>query len=237
MKKIIQKIKRVLQNPSLIKERMREKKYKWHNLNSESNHTFKKKKYDTYKEYIEHQKSKLDKVSQSWLPEYDKKYRKVLHDRLKEGSAVKGGENVLCLAARLGTEVKAFLDLGCFAIGIDLNPGEGNKHVVSGDFHDIQFPDNVVDIVFTNSIDHSFDLIKMIGEISRVLKDGGLLILELVKGEKEGGEAGYYESCWWDSIDDILGIFKEHKFDVVEKKDFEYPWEGKQIVLKLNNSQ
>ena len=46
---------------------------------------------------------------------------------------------VLCLAARIGTEVKAFLDLGCFAIGIDLNPGTDNRYVVHGDFHDLQF--------------------------------------------------------------------------------------------------
>lgn len=56
------------------------------------------------------------------IDNYDKTYRKHLRDRLQSHINVKG-TSVLCLAARVGTEVKAFLDLGCFAMGIDLNPG------------------------------------------------------------------------------------------------------------------
>ena len=75
---------------------------------------------------------------------------------------MKKAASVLCLGARQGTEVKAFLDLGCFAVRIDLEPGAENQFVVQGDFHDLKFPTESVDIVFTNSLDHAFDPKKMI---------------------------------------------------------------------------
>lgn len=76
------------------------------------------------------------------LSRYDVDFRKILFDRLERLSLLRNGMTVLCLAARIGTEVKAFFDIGCFAVGIDLNPGENNRYVVYGDFHDIQFPSN-----------------------------------------------------------------------------------------------
>ena len=36
-------------------------------------------------------------------------------------------------------EVRAFLDHGAFAVGIDLNPGRDNRYVMVGDFHQLQF--------------------------------------------------------------------------------------------------
>jgi len=77
---------------------------------------------------------------------------------------------MLCLAARIGTEVKSFLDLGAFAVGIDINPGKKNKYVLFGDFQDIQFAPKCADIIFTNSIDHVYDIEKFLSEIKRVLK-------------------------------------------------------------------
>ena len=47
---------------------------------------------------------------------------------------------MLCLGARLGTEVRALHNLGYFAIGIDLNPGVDNPYVLMGDFHKLVFP-------------------------------------------------------------------------------------------------
>src|SRR3989338_2256161 len=146
--------------------------------------------------------------------------------------------NVLCLAARIGTEVKAFLDIGCFAVGIDLNPGIVNKYVVHGDFHDIQFPDHTVDVIFSNSLDHAFDLNKLIKEVKRVLKANGFLILEIVRGTEEGYMPGYYEAAVWEKIDDLLDIFLKSGFDIVNKVNFEYPWRGGQHVsLKLKTDK
>ncbi|MBE3128753.1 MAG: class I SAM-dependent methyltransferase, partial [Actinobacteria bacterium] len=151
------------------------KKFNW--SKSDINNKLKVKKYKNYDEYIKHQSSKLEKLSESFINEYDIKYREILYKRLLKQNLVKPNMNVLCLATRIGTEVKAFIDIGCFAIGIDINPGTLNEYVVYGDFHDIQFAPNSIDVVFSNSIDHSFNLEILIKEIKRVLKINGLLII------------------------------------------------------------
>ena len=138
----------------------------------------------------------------------------------------------MCLAARIGTEVRAFLSYNCFAVGIDLNPGKDNKFVLSGDFHNIQFPKHSVDVVFTNSLDHALYLHKVISEIERVLRPEGYIILEIVRGADEGGAAGYYEASSWRKIDDCVAPFTQAGFSILERNDFEYPWRGEQIILK-----
>ena len=58
-------------------------------------------------------------------------------------------------------------------------------------------PDSSVDCVFTNSLDHVFDLAKITSEISRVLKPGGYFVTELFGGYEEGFIAGDYEATHW----------------------------------------
>ena len=69
--------------------------------------------YQDYEAYKEHQRSKLGIIN---LVNYDIKYRESLANRLNALSIFKGGENILCLGARIGTEWKAFIDIGCFPI-------------------------------------------------------------------------------------------------------------------------
>ena len=170
------------------------------------------RKYKTYNDYLLHQKSKLATLD---LTRYDRKYRHALKQRLEE-NGISGG-NVLCLAARIGTEVKAFHDVGCFAVGLDVNPGNENKYVVYGDFHDIQFPTGSVDIVFSNSLDHVLDFEKFVSEIDRVLKPGGILILEIW----DGSDPGAWEVSTWKSTDDIIKVFL-NRFDIVKKFSFRH---------------
>lgn len=186
------------------------------------------RKYKTYSEYVEKQKEKLNR-SISFLSGYDTKYRIVLRNRIKEEGIIEPDMNVLCLAARIGTEVKSFLDLGFFAIGLDLNPGKENKFVVHGDFHDIQFPTNSVDVAFTNSLDHVYYFDKIVSEIKRVLKPKGFLILEIESG---GTPSGAYESASWENVDDVLDFFLVAGFKIIKKTDFSYPWLGHHITLR-----
>lgn len=206
------------------------KRYRWTDY---SDANFKVKKYASYSEYVEHQKLKLKRIKND-LGQYDEQYRKILRKRLIEDAVVNNTMSVLCLGARLGTEVKSFLDLGCFAIGLDLNPGENNKYVVHGDFHNIQFPQSSVDIVFTNSLDHVFDLSKLIREIKRILKLKGYLIIEVSGGEREGCEPRYYESFFWKKIDDLLRVFAKSGFRVVKRSSFKYPRSGDHIVMEYS---
>jgi len=182
-----------------------------------------------YDEYLEHQ---ADKLQYEEMTSYEPTYQLDLGERLRKVALVYPGMNVLCLGARLGAEVRAFIDQGCFAVGLDLNPGEGNRHVVHGDFHQIQYASGSVDAVFTNSLDHVFDLGGFIGEVCRVLKADGFLIMDVVKGSIEGVQPGNYESLWWERIDDILTPFLAGPFELVCRHDIAWPWDGEHIVLK-----
>jgi len=231
MTSFIKKIVKYLINPKLVIARLSRKQYKWEKKSAAKK--LRRKKYKSYSDYLKHQESKLVEIIDGWLPEYDIRYRVELRERLKKQKIVKPRMSVLCLAARVGTEVKSFLDLGCFAVGLDINPGEKNKYVVYGDFHDIQYVSNSADIIFTNSLDHTFDINQLIKEIKRVLKPKGFLILEIFKGVG----SDYYAATSWGRIDDVLNIFIKSGFQVVKETDFEYPWQGgRHIALTLKEN-
>lgn len=236
-----EKIKKAVHRPRLIKIRLYDdfivgklglfqKKYNWRVVNDKIG----QKVYKDYTEYVEHQVAKLATMD---LGEYDHKYYSVLSERLgvlASKNVVEKGKTVLCLAARIGTEVRAFLQHGCFAVGIDLNPGKDNKYVVRGDFHNIQFPDKSVDVVFTNSLDHALYIKKVADEVKRVLKPNGFFILEVGLGFEEGGNFGYYEASAWQKVNDCLQPFLNIGFAVFQRDGFEFPWRGQQIILRAS---
>jgi SAM-dependent methyltransferase len=193
---------------------------------------FQRRQYASYGEYLRHQQSKLQYLD---LTEYDRNYRRLLGERLKKIAALKKGVSVLCLGARLGTEVAAFEDLGCFAVGVDLNPGPGNPRVLHGDFHDLQFAAETADVIFTNSLDHAFDLEKLTSEIKRVLKPGGLLIIEAIRGAGENTSPDHYASLWWKKTEDLAAEFERRGFKLGQREAFEQPWPGESLVFSLQH--
>jgi len=76
--------------------------------------------YDSYDEYLAHQKSKLDNGI-GWLRRYEGLYYTLLTNLLKRCELRFEDTCTLCLGARTGIEVKVFNDLGSFAVGIDVN--------------------------------------------------------------------------------------------------------------------
>src|ERR1041384_5716321 len=91
------------------------------------NDGFQNRLYNSYREYLEHQKAKLETHD---FGNYDTDFRHPLRTRLAALEIAWPGRVDLCLGARIVTEVKAFRDLGCFAVGIDLNPGAENRYVL-----------------------------------------------------------------------------------------------------------
>jgi SAM-dependent methyltransferase len=195
----------------------------------EGENQFKKREYISYGQYLRHQQAKSQYLD---LTDYDINYRRQLKERLRDLPFMKRGGSVLCLGARQGTEVKAFHDMGCFAVGIDLNPGKENQFVVHGDFHHLQFPAESADIVFTNSFDHAFDAKKLIAEITRVLKRDGVLVIEAIHGDEEKTSPDYYASFWWKRVDDLVALLAQHGCQLIHRGAFVEPWSGDQICFR-----
>ena len=190
---------------------------------------FQKRGYDSYEAYLEHQKAKLETHD---FGRYDDEFRAALRERLSALEIEWPGRSVLCLAARIGTEVKAFLDLGAFAVGIDLNPGVDNRYVVHGDFHDLQFAPGSIDVVYTNSLDHAFDIDRIAREVLKVLKPDGVFLVEAVQGRDQGTNPGFFESFFWKNIDELVSALENAGFTVARRTSIAAPWPGEQICLQ-----
>jgi SAM-dependent methyltransferase len=164
--------------------------------------------YASYDEYLAHQSSKLGQISERL---YETEAEDLADFERRFGGCVElaGARSVLCLGARLGTEVRALHRLGYFAIGIDLNPGPGNPCVLTGDFHALVFPDGSVDAVYTNALDHAFDLGRLTAEIRRVLRPGAIFIADVLDGFDQGFIPGEFESMHWRSIDALAAAVAE----------------------------
>jgi ubiquinone/menaquinone biosynthesis C-methylase UbiE len=126
------------------------------------------------------------------------------------------------------------LIFGCFAVGIDINPGSHNRYVLHGDFHEIQFPNASIDVIFTNSLDHVYSIERLLAEIQRVLKANGLLVVEAMLGseEKKPNPSLLYESFYWTKIDHLVSLFERSDFRLVERCSFDYPWRGEQLSFQ-----
>lgn len=194
-----------------------------------SNQGLEQRQYSSYRQYLEHQGSKLKHLELSC---YEADFQRILKVRLAGMTLLRPGSRALCLGARRGAEVRAFRDCGCLAIGLDLNPGPNNPDVLSGDFHAIPFLASSVDVVYSNSLDHLFQVDRVIDEVRRVLRVGGALILEVTRGSSEGTAPDSYASFWWNRVDDVVVLFEKKGFRLLRRTSFEAPWSGEQLVFE-----
>ncbi|WP_405093443.1 class I SAM-dependent methyltransferase [Micromonospora sp. NBC_01392] len=183
------------------------------------------RRYRSYKSYVAHQRSKLALLD---LSEYDRRFRAALAARLAGEDWT--GRSVLCLAARLGTEVKAFHDVGAFAVGIDLNPGEENPWVLHGDFHHLVFPNRCVDAVYCNALDHALDLDRTVDEIRRVLRPDGRLIVDAQQGVADAAFDAWAATAWKET-DDLVKAIEARGMTLLDRHGITEPWPGEQLVF------
>lgn len=174
------------------------------------------RRYASYDDYLAHQSAKLDRIGDRLQEEIDKDLQEFL-ERFRNCPWLGNGNNVLCLGARLGTEVRALHALGHFAVGIDLNPGKDNKYVLPGDFHNIAFADATVDIAYTNCLDHAFEAKRVAEEVHRILKPGGLFIADVLDGVEEGYIPGEFEAISWATAKKFIDqLAKDGGFEQVD---------------------
>jgi len=176
-----------------------------------------KRQYAGYDDYVAHQIDKLDGLGGEAFANSEKTVQR-FRQRFELIDQLPSHGSVLCLGARRGEEVKAFIELGHFAIGIDLNPGPAPELVVVGDFHALNFASESVDCVYMNCLDHAWVLDKILSEVRRVLKVDGLFVADIVHGYEEGFAVGGHDTMHWakarDFCDHIakLGSLKIESF-------------------------
>jgi SAM-dependent methyltransferase len=125
---------------------------------------------------------------------------------------------ILCLGARTGCEIIGARNAGFKGSqGIDLHPI--GDIAIRGDWHDIPFPDKSFENVFTNSIDHCFDVTKLANEIYRVLKPKGRLYLMLsgkqmlkTKDDRQLYMSQSQNFLFWEDGFDLVAKFEQHGF-------------------------
>lgn len=186
---------------------------------------------DSYDDYLALQRSKLQYLD---LGQHEVRFRSALRERLSRTGVVNASARVLCLGARLGAEVAAFRDAGCFAFGIDLNPGADNPWVLYGDFHHLAYPDSCVDIVYTNSLDHCLEPVRVLREIHRILTAQGSLIIEADPGvrDQDGIAPDMWATFQWESVAALKREVSKQGFSLVAESGFEYPRHGTMLVFR-----
>lgn len=165
-----------------------------------------KREYKSYKNYIEHQLEKNQALSWDFKKKVD--LFKKRFSIIKNYSLGK----VLCLGARFGEEVVAFESLGFEAIGLDILPRA--KNVLKGDFNNLPFEMGSFDGVYTNSLDHAYDLDLIFKNVYRVLKSGGYFFMDVQFHNRLGQYESYFISS--SDVDDLISKLCNY-FEFIKK--------------------
>ena len=125
-----------------------------------------------------------------------------LIDSLAERYDVKN-KSILCAGCRNTDEIDIFRKLGTGrTVGIDLYSDVPDILVM--DMHAMSFPDDSFDVVYSrHSFEHTYDKFKAGREFVRVLRDQGIIAIE-VPGKYKGGA----DCNWFDGIEDVVVAFR-----------------------------
>jgi SAM-dependent methyltransferase len=112
-------------------------------------------------------------------------------------------KSILCVGCRDTDEIRYFRKRGAErVVGIDLYSDDPDILVM--DMHDLKFADGSFDVVYSrHSFEHAYDKTKAGHEFVRVLRDQGVVVVEVPGKYKGGGDYNFF-----DGIDDVLVAFK-----------------------------
>jgi SAM-dependent methyltransferase len=188
---------------------------------------FQYRNYASYEEYLQHQSQKFEEMlkTQGGFKGRDiLEYRKRFYRRFRYLPAfLNKSSTILCLGARQGTEVEVLQDIGYKnAIGLDLNPGPENPYVIPGDFMNLDYSDASVDMVYTNCVDHAFNLAQFFQEHARVIKPDGYAIYDIAS---YGMGLGTFEAVGWETDDAVFLLALKHFKSVIKvETDGDWKW-------------
>lgn len=187
----------------------------------------------SYDDYVHMQGRKFrGKEERRKIAENTAKRRKKFNNVFTVAKPYLNKGSMLCLGARTGDEVEIAASIGfkpCF--GIDLYPI--GKEVIKADWHNMPFEDGSFDNVYTNSIDHCYDVELLAKEIKRVLKPNGKYYFQLERKKEVGKledptdfiQSHANDFLFWDKGIDLANAFVEFGF-VLENKWQDKRWDN-----------
>lgn len=185
------------------KHPIRHKHYGQEGWKQEQEQTVTYRDYENYDEYVIHQKQKFGEILKIYGGFNNKvitNYRLKFYSRFKHlRGLLPDKASIICLGARQGTEVEVLQDLGFKnAYGIDLNPGPNNPYVRVGDFMKLDNQTSSVDLIYTNCVDHAFNLEDFFAEHARVIKENGYAFYDIGR-QSETDNVGPFETVSWEN--------------------------------------
>ena len=186
-----------------------------------------RREYPDYPAYLSHQikKTSNPRLREMLLEKWDARVKGFKGEFAALDGIVPQGVKALCLGARMGEEVQALRDLGYNAIGIDLVPYP--PMVLTGDFQHMPFADDRFALVYSNAVDHVFDLERFAAEIRRVLTTPGWVLARLAPEH-----FGRYESLAIGTAEPFLEQFSD--FQLVSRRDLGEAGLARKIHLLLH---
>ncbi len=185
--------------------------------------------YSNYEDYLNTQKEKTTdlKKFKSWIgTEWNTKLNGFKEVFMRNKVYVANKKNAICLGSRTGQEVKALIDMGIQAIGIDLVPFP--PYTIKGDIHNINYPDTTFDLVFTNIFDHALYPAQFCQEIERITQSNGIIIIHLLISD----DFDKYAAIQVNNPSSVVALFK--KIKVIHSKEIKNGFDSLnwELILK-----
>jgi Methyltransferase domain len=125
-----------------------------------------------------------------------------LINRVAEQQPPRG--RVLCVGCRNGLELDRFRARGFGdVVGIDIFSQRDDILVM--DMHEMAFPDDSFNVVYaSHSLEHSYDVDRVAGEIGRVARDGAVIGVEV----PVRGQASAADRIMFSGLDELRSVFR-----------------------------
>jgi SAM-dependent methyltransferase len=167
------------------------------------------------------------------------RHRRLLIDRVAEAMEGQDTRDVLCVGCRNTVELDYFAEKGFSGVkGIDLF--SQGRNIIVMDMHSMDFADNSFNVVYaSHSLEHSYDIRKVVSEIVRVIRPGGIIAAEVPvhiaitdADRVDFGSVDGVVNAFGDSVDRVL--WKETERGNSEQNEFRS--DVARVVLRVRKS-